>query len=109
MLHRIIDSCLVVSIPSKLRKVLPTAGAGLCLSSDRLWDLFFPSGLVCFAGSAQEFDGACILSAGFQRLQELPVQRFTNVRLELFLCDRDSMASVRSLDIEKKEESQSFR
>lgn len=41
--------------------------------------------------------------------QELPVQRFTNVRLELFLCNRNSVASVRSLDIEKKQESQSFR
>ena len=34
--------------------------------------------------------------------QELPVQRFTNVRLELFLCNRNSMTSVRSLGVEKK-------
>jgi hypothetical protein len=47
-----------------------------------------------------------LLSSG---CQELSVKRFTNVRLELFLCNRNSMASVRSLDTEKKEESQSFR
>jgi hypothetical protein len=41
--------------------------------------------------------------------QEQPVQQFTNVRLELFLCNANSMASVRSLDIEKKYETQSFR
>jgi hypothetical protein len=46
MLDRVIDSCLVVSIKAKVREVLPSAGASLYLSSDRLWHLFFLTGLV---------------------------------------------------------------